>query len=122
MINFWGTFCGPCINEMPYLAEIEKAYKDQGFEILGMTCDVYDSEGNYQDDIVLDAQDIVDDTGVEYPILIASVELKNYAKLTAYPTTFFVDSEGNLLTSPIVGSHTQEEWEAYIEEALAAVN
>lgn len=122
MINFWGTFCGPCINEMPYLAEIEQEYKDQGFEIVGMTCDVYDSEGNYQEDIVLDALDIIEDTGVEYPILIASVELRTYAQLTAYPTTFFVDSEGRLLTSPIVGSHSKEEWEAYIEEALAAVN
>lgn len=122
MINFWGTFCGPCINEMPYLAELEEAYKDQGFEILGMTCDVYDSEGNYQDDIVLDAKDIIEDTGVEYPVLIASVDLKNYARLTAYPTTFFVDSEGKLLTSPIVGSQTKEEWEATIKELLGTVN
>lgn len=122
MINFWGTFCGPCINEMPYLAELEEAYKDQGFEILGMTCDVYDSEGNYQDDIVLDAKDIIEDTGVEYPVLIASVDLKNYARLTAYPTTFFVDSEGKLLTSPIVGSQTKEEWEATIKELLGSVN
>ena len=122
MINFWGTFCGPCINEMPYLAELEEEYKDQGFEILGMTCDVYDSEGNYQDDIVLDAKDIIEDTGVGYPVLIASVDLKNYAKLTAYPTTFFVDSEGNLLTSPIVGSQTKEEWEATIKEVLGTVN
>lgn len=122
MINFWGTFCGPCINEMPYLAELEEEYKDQGFEILGMTCDVYDSEGNYQDDIVLDAKDIIEDTGVGYPVLIASVDLKTYAKLTAYPTTFFVDSEGNLLTSPIVGSQTKEEWEATIKELLGTVN
>lgn len=120
MINYWGTFCGPCINEMPELAELEKEYKDKGFEILGMTCDVYDGAGGYDEDILLDAIDIVEDTGVEYPVFVATPELLDYALLEAYPTTVFVDSEGNLLMSPIVGSHTKEEWEEYIAQAFEA--
>ena len=31
MVNIWGTFCGPCIEEMPYLGEISREYEEKGF-------------------------------------------------------------------------------------------
>ncbi|MCR5688388.1 MAG: TlpA family protein disulfide reductase [Lachnospiraceae bacterium] len=119
MINFWGTFCGPCINEMPDLAEIEKAYKDKGFEIIGMTVDIIDGSGNIQDEVIDDALAIADETGVEYPLLIGSEELMAYENITAVPTTFFVDSSGNLLMPPLVGSRPYSEWDKVINEALS---
>lgn len=122
LINFWATFCGPCINEMPELAIIEQEYKDKGFEILGMTCDIVDSDDNIDEDILLDALDILKDTGVEYPVFIATNELIDYSQLSAYPTTLIVDSEGKLLMNPIVGSHTREEWIVIIEQALELAN
>ena len=36
LIDFWGTWCGPCIKEMPYLQDAYEAYHDQGFEILSV--------------------------------------------------------------------------------------
>ena len=35
MINIWGTFCGPCIREMPELAQLSEEYKSKGVEIIG---------------------------------------------------------------------------------------
>ena len=120
MLNFWGTFCGPCIGEMPDLGDLERKYKDQGFEILGLTSDIVDYQGNMDEDLIGEAEDIVADTGVTYPILITSKELMDYTQLMAFPTTYFVDAQGNMLRDPVVGSQSKESWEKIITELLEA--
>ncbi len=114
MLNFWGTFCGPCLQEMPYLGELERKYKDSGFEILGLTVDILDYEGNVLSDVLNDALQIKKDTGITYPVFIASPEIINYENVYAYPTTVFVNSNGKALTNPIIGMQTEEQWEEYI--------
>ena len=118
MLNFWGTFCGPCIQEMPFLGELERKYKDQGFEILGLTLDIVDERGKVDEDLIEEAEDIISATGVTYPILIASKELKDYNQLTVVPTTYFVDSHGNMIRDPVIGSQTLDSWEKIITELL----
>ena len=120
MLNFWGTFCGPCIGEMPDLGDLERKYKDQGFEILGLTSDIVDYQGNMDEDLIGEAEDIAADTGVTYPILITSKELMDYTQLMAFPTTYFVDAQGNMLRDPVVGSQSKESWEKIITELLEA--
>ena len=120
MLNFWGTFCGPCIGEMPDLGDLERKYKDQGFEILGLTSDIVDYQGNMDEDLIGEAEDIAADTGVTYPILITSMELMDYTQLMAFPTTYFVDAQGNMLRDPVVGSQSREAWEKIITELLEA--
>lgn len=120
MLNFWGTFCGPCIGEMPDLGDLERKYKDQGFEILGLTSDIVDYQGNMDEDLIGEAEDIAADTGVTYPILITSKELLDYTQLLAFPTTYFVDARGNMLRDPVVGSQSREAWEKIITELLEA--
>ena len=120
MLNFWGTFCGPCIGEMPDLGDLERKYKDQGFEILGLTSDIVDYQGNIDEDLIGEAEDIAADTGVTYPILITSMELMEYTQLVAFPTTYFVDAQGNMLRGPVVESQSQETWEKIITELLEA--
>ena len=39
LINFWATWCAPCIKEMPYLDQFEKKYKDKGFSVLAVSVD-----------------------------------------------------------------------------------
>ena len=119
MLNIWATFCGPCLNEMPDLAELEQQYKDKGFEIVGLTGDVVDSSGNFEQSIIADAHSIIEETGVKYPILIATNELMEAVGLTVFPTTFFVDSEGALIAEPVYGSMSKQEWEEMITKVLA---
>ena len=119
MINIWGTFCGPCISEMPALGEIERRYKDKGFEIVGLTCDVYDMYGNYDERIIDDARSIIEDTGVTYPVLVAPSQLMMEIGLQYVPTTYFLDSEGNVLGNAEIGSKTSVEWEDVINMYLS---
>ncbi|MBE5825994.1 MAG: TlpA family protein disulfide reductase [Butyrivibrio sp.] len=118
MINFWGTFCGPCISEMPALGEIERRYKDKGFEIVGLTTDVADLDGNYSESTIEDARSIIEDTGITYPVLVAPAQLMVDIGLQYVPTTYFLDSEGNVLGSAEIGSKTSTEWEDVINGYL----
>lgn len=119
MINFWGTFCGPCLSEMPALGEIERRYKDKGFEIVGLTTDVADLNGNYDESVIEDARAIIEDTGITYPVLVAPAQLMVDIGLQYVPTTYFLDSEGNVLGSPEIGSKTSVEWEDVINRYLS---
>ena len=119
MINFWGTFCGPCISEMPELGEIERRYKDKGFEIVGITTDVADLNGNYDESVIEDARAIIEDTGITYPVLVGPAQLMVDIGLQYVPTTYFLDSEGNVLGSPEIGSKTSAEWEDVINRYLS---
>lgn len=121
MLNFWGTFCGPCIREMPDLGELEREYKDRGFEILGLTSDIVDGSGAIQKALVEDAEGIIADTKITYPVLITSRELLEYGEITVLPTTYFVDSEGNMLGDPLLGSRSKEDWERIITGILDSV-
>ena len=114
MLNIWGTFCGPCINEMPDLGELERKYKDQGFEIVGLTSDVADASGNYDEGTIEDAKDIIDQTKITYPVLVCSRDFLVGLGIQAVPTTYFVDSEGNILGEILPGSRPKEDWEEII--------
>ena len=44
LLNFWATWCGPCKIEIPWLIKLRDQYKDQGFEILGISADDLDKD------------------------------------------------------------------------------
>ena len=102
MVNLWEPWCGPCVGEMPELQKLYTNYKDKGLVILG----VYGTEE--------DAQAVVKETGVTYPILHRTEDFTPFE--TDYvPTTFFVDGEGHLLSAqPVIGSQSYAEWEATV--------
>lgn len=104
MVNIWGTFCGPCINEMP---DLEKLYQElpEGCALLGLLTDVYGDQN-------LDAANqIVEKTGVTYVNIIPDETLYQFLSdnITGVPTTLYVDSEGNILGG-VVGARSMEKY------------
>lgn len=124
MINIWGTFCGPCLREMPELGEIAEEYKEKGVQVIGIVLDVLDRNGEISESQVETAKELVAQTKANYTHLLPSEDLLQ-AKLkyvTAVPETLFVDKEGNIIGSSLSGSRDKATWISIIEQKLEEIN
>ena len=117
MVNIWGTFCGPCINEMPDLEILNQRLGNKGCAIVGV---VIDAGGDYQMEVIRAAEEIIGDTGVSYLNLLPWEGIDDQFPAQYIPTTYFVDSHGNIVGETAVGSRGTDDYEALIDEALAA--
>ncbi|MFT3985949.1 MAG: TlpA disulfide reductase family protein [Lachnospiraceae bacterium] len=111
VLNIWGTFCGPCIQEMPDLGELAEEYAGTGVQIVGIAVDVYDEEG------IRTAQTIIDETGADYLHLLPTQELYDIylSGVSAVPTTVLVDKNGTIVDT-VVGSRSKDDWKTLIDE------
>ena len=116
MINIWGTFCGPCIQEMPELGEISRSYDTGEFQMIGLISDVMEPQD-------ADAKEIIDSTQADYVHLIASPDLQRniLSRVSVVPTTVFVDADGNQVGEAYAGSRSKEDWTGIIEELRGEV-
>ncbi len=110
MVNYWATWCGPCVGEIPDLIKISEEYADLGFVIVGVLTGDDDIEG---------AKQFIADQGVSYPVVLPEGLFLDYTKdMYAIPTTYFFDSEGNQIGEPIVGSMSYDDWIGTIKPML----
>lgn len=116
MVNIWGTFCSPCINEMPDLGELSRDYADRGFQMIGMLCDV-EEPGDET------ALKIVEATQADYMHIVASEDLTNgiLSQVYAVPTTIFVDKDGKQVGVAYSGAQDKTTWKMIIEKMLVEV-
>lgn len=116
MVNIWGTFCGPCINEMPGLGELSREYEGSGVQIVGMLCDVYEP-GDEK------ALEIVETTQADYTHIVGSEDLMKgtLGTVQAVPTTIFVDKEGKQVGKAYSGAADKDSWKELIEQMKAEV-
>lgn len=102
IVNFWSNGCGSCIAEMPELEEYYQDFKDKNINLIGVAVSGGDSEEERAR-----ADEILKGKGVTYQNIIPDIESKFYkdfiGNLTGYPTTFIVDSEGNMVGAPLIG-------------------
>lgn len=123
MVNIWATFCGPCIEEMPDLGELNKEYADQGFQIVGIPVDTMNQGGEISGEMVDTANEIIDQTKADYLHILPSDSL-NDAKLSqvySVPETIFVDENGNQVGESYIGSRSKGDWAKIIETLLKEV-
>ncbi|MFV0465900.1 MAG: rhodanese-like domain-containing protein [Lachnospiraceae bacterium] len=123
MINIWGTFCPPCIAEMPDLGEISTEYADSGFKIVGVVLDTTGQGGAIVQSQVVAARELVDETGAGYLHLLPTTDLLASGMNAVFniPTTIFVDSTGTQVGDAYVGSRAKGEWIAVIDQLLTQV-
>ncbi len=122
MVNIWGTFCGPCINEMPDLGEISREYADQGVQIVGMLSDVVlPPDGSKPDTST--ASEIVEATSADYTHILLSEDLYYgyMGEVQVVPTTVVVDKNGEEV-GVYTGSKSKEDWMSIIDELLGKVS
>ena len=114
MINIWGTFCGPCIGEMPGLEELSGRLKGKGCAIVGIVCDTAGPD----DPVTADAEDIISDTGVTYQNLFPWNTFIRDLPAMYIPTSYFIDSDGRIIGEAAVGARDADAYEEIIDSIL----
>lgn len=118
LVNFWGTYCSSCVEELPYLQEIYNEFKDDNIGVLGIVSDL--KFNNFKEKDLLKAKDILHQNNIKYPNIFVDSELVKYitGKLFVIPTTLFVDNKGNIIGDIIESACSKEEFVAIIKNIL----
>ena len=115
MINIWATWCGPCKNELAELEKLNAELNLAGCKIIGICDDTLEGES-----VIAEAKSLLEERGVHYLNLQQTAEIKSQLPPLAFPTTYFVDSQGTILTEPVVGA-LFDQYRARLQEALGLV-
>jgi thiol-disulfide isomerase/thioredoxin len=110
LVNVWGTNCGPCLEEIPYLEEIEEELADEGFKIIGFLA----GGESYKEEAV----ELLGLLEADYMNLIVPEDVFRTLGVQYIPTSFLVDSEGNVVEKRIVGALTKERYLEKINKHL----
>lgn len=90
VVNFWATWCPPCIQEIPTFIELQKKYQSQGVQFVGIAVDDAESVKNFAETI-----------GINYPILLESgrgkLALSFGNQLGALPFTAVINPQGMIV-------------------------
>ena len=121
MVNIWGTFCPPCIREMPELAKLNVANKAQGVEVVGIVIDLTDRNGTVLAKQRRDADAIIAQTGANYTHIVPTADLMSglLRNIQAVPATLFVDKNGKIVGQMYLGARSQKDWQKIIDGLLA---
>ena len=84
LIDFWATWCGPCLQEMPALQQIYDDYADRGVEIVAVSCDVTPGV----------VPDVVARMGITFPVALEGLPVQALYRVDGLPTVIIVDRQG----------------------------
>ena len=103
IVNFWNNGCGSCVAEMPELEELYQDFQERNINLIGVGTDSGES-----DEPLDTAREILAEKGVTYTNISPDPDGDFYktfiADISTYPTTYIVDSEGNIVGADIVGN------------------
>ena len=123
VVNFWFTTCGPCVGELSELDALNKELAEKGGAVIGINAFTLDGDKT----AISDAKAVLEKKGASYQNVYfdsSSEAGRLTATIYAYPTTYVVDRNGNIVGDPIIGAVTEkkqrETLNKLIEQALAA--
>ena len=123
VVNFWFTTCNPCVGELAELDALNKELAEKGGALIGVNTFTLDGD----EAAISEAKDVLAKKGATYQNVYFNSDGeagKFTTNIFAYPTTYVVDRNGNIVGEPIVGAITEknqaEALQAQIDKALAA--
>lgn len=110
VVNVWGSWCGPCVQEIPELQKLYESMKDKDVNVIGLAQDA----GTDLDAV----KEIIDKNKVTYQNIVPEGATEDFVmSIMAFPTTFFVDSDRNIV-GVIQGNRNLEAFTAAVEGVL----
>ena len=107
ILDFFASWCPPCREEIPDFIELEKAYGNKGFAMIGVALV---SAG--------EAKDFAGKMGINYPVLVDDNKVSElYGPIRSIPTTFVIDKNGKV-AKIYIGHRPKNVFEADINELL----
>ena len=123
VVNFWFTTCNPCVGELAELDALNKELAEKGGSLIGVNTFTLDGD----EAAISEAKNVLAKKGATYQNVYFDSDGeagKFTTNIFAYPTTYVVDRNGNIVGDPIVGAITEkkqaETLQKLIEQALAA--
>ena len=123
VVNFWFTTCSPCVGELGELDALNKELADKGGALIGVNAFTLDGD----ETAIADAKDVLAKKGATYQNVYfdsSSPAGAFTANIFAFPTTYVIARNGNIVGEPIVGAITEknqaETLQSLIDQAIAA--
>lgn len=123
VVNFWFTTCNPCVGELAELDALNEELAEKGGSLIGVNTFTLDGD----EAAISEAKDVLAKKGATYQNVYFDSDGeagKFTANIFAYPTTYVIDRNGNIVGEPIVGAITEkkqaETLQKLIDQALAA--
>lgn len=109
VVNFWATWCKPCVDEMPEFVELQEEYANEGLQFVGVSVDREGFEA---------VKPFAERMNINYPLVVAESDLiDDYGGVTVIPTTFIVGKNG-YIRDQIIGRTTKSEVMSVVQTLL----
>ena len=123
VVNFWFSGCAPCVAELGDLNALNETLKEQGGAVIGVNTDTLDGDA----DQISEAKGLLESKGASYQNIYFSSDSEAgqfTASIMAFPTTYVVDRNGNIVGEALLGGINSEEnmaaLQTLIDQALAS--
>lgn len=103
LLNFWATWCIPCIEEMPDLIKLQEELGPKGFEVLGMNTEIltYEDDGMTFEELELKVRTLMKEQKLNYEVVWTSKEAyetaAKFAQFPGIPLSLILDADGKIV-------------------------
>lgn len=109
LVNFWATWCPPCVGEMPDMNRLHKELAGKGFTVVGISMDTGSERP---------VKALAEKMGIAYPVVMGSDKIaKQFGEIIGIPVSFLVDRQGTVIKR-YDGPRGYKDFRQGIEEAL----
>jgi len=102
VLDFWGTWCGPCQMAMPAIQKVHEKYRDKGVVVIGISC---------REKAGADPAKMMRDKGCDYGLLLNGEKITSDWHVPGYPTLYVIDQQGRI-------AHAELGFDRDLEEKL----